>query len=402
MDELQMLVDALASTLDRPVDVDDRFFRVLSYSSHTEGVDRVRLASILQREAPAEVTGWLESLGVREAERYARVPANAAFGMAARVCFPIRFDGVLLGYLWLIDEPVALSQAELECALGFVDELSAVLFRVWRIDQGDRQRERELLAKLLQNPSEGEAAGAMLLGSGLLSPAPTHAVIVTQAVHAEGTASAPDVIRARVVAAAERVRRTRGLHDVLVLVVAEQAVMVVAELQAKESEVCADHLLAGVTASLSAAPEWSALVGVGEPRDDVSRLRESYAEAQRAVWLARRVPAFRPLARWQDAGAYRILAQLIQGGRGPMELSPAFARVLSHSDGQMLIATAECYLDHAGDVRAAARELGLHRSSLYDRLRRIERVAGIDLSSGERRLELHLAIRLWRLERASM
>ncbi|MBN9622586.1 MAG: helix-turn-helix domain-containing protein, partial [Actinobacteria bacterium] len=62
-----------------------------------------------------------------------------------------------------------------------------------------------------------------------------------------------------------------------------------------------------------------------------------------------------------------------------------------------LIETLERYLDLGGDARAAAEQLFIHRSSLYGRLHRIEEVAGVDLHSGEDRLELHLGVRLWRL-----
>src|SRR4051794_17744480 len=105
MSDVQALIDALAAELDRPTGVDDPHFRAIAYSSHAEGVDPVRIASILQREAPRAVTEWLGSLGVPEAESFVRVPANPEFGMAARVCLPIRFDGNLLGFLWLIDDP---------------------------------------------------------------------------------------------------------------------------------------------------------------------------------------------------------------------------------------------------------------------------------------------------------
>src|SRR5271163_2478241 len=141
MAETQGLVDALAEAIARPVGVDDRLFRAVAYSSHVDGVDPVRVASILQREAPREVTAWLESLGIRDAEGVVRVPANRAFGMSARVCIPVRFDGTLLGYLWLIDEPEALSDSELDEALGAAEELGLALYRASRLEHEDRERE---------------------------------------------------------------------------------------------------------------------------------------------------------------------------------------------------------------------------------------------------------------------
>jgi DNA-binding PucR family transcriptional regulator len=39
----------------------------------------------------------------------------------------------------------------------------------------------------------------------------------------------------------------------------------------------------------------------------------------------------------------------------------------------------------------------LHRATVYQRIRRIEQVAGVDFADGEQRLALHLGIKLARL-----
>ena len=49
------------------------------------------------------------------------------------------------------------------------------------------------------------------------------------------------------------------------------------------------------------------------------------------------------------------------------------------------------------DAKATAAALWPHRTSLYYRLRRIEDLAGVDLSRGADRLLCHLALRLARL-----
>ncbi|MGB2710698.1 MAG: CdaR family transcriptional regulator, partial [Conexibacter sp.] len=206
--DLQGLVDALAEDLGRPVGVDDRHFRAVVYSSHVDGVDPVRVASILQREAPREVTAWLESLGIQDAEQPVRVPANRGFDMAARVCVPIRFDGTLLGYLWLIDEPEPLGDAELAESLRYATDIGVALYRVRRLEHDDRERERELLEQLVGRRPGADPAGAAeeLLREGFLATAGSYAVIVAQAFDAEGR-RAPDEVRVRLAAAAEHVRR---------------------------------------------------------------------------------------------------------------------------------------------------------------------------------------------------
>jgi DNA-binding PucR family transcriptional regulator len=59
--------------------------------------------------------------------------------------------------------------------------------------------------------------------------------------------------------------------------------------------------------------------------------------------------------------------------------------------------TLETYLDTAGDARASATRLNVHRTSLYYRLSRIEQISGISMISGGDRLSMHLGIKLARL-----
>jgi len=62
-----------------------------------------------------------------------------------------------------------------------------------------------------------------------------------------------------------------------------------------------------------------------------------------------------------------------------------------------VITTLETYLDLAGDAKASAERLSLHRGTLYYRLQKAERIAGVDLRSGSDRLALHLGLKLARL-----
>jgi DNA-binding PucR family transcriptional regulator len=72
-------------------------------------------------------------------------------------------------------------------------------------------------------------------------------------------------------------------------------------------------------------------------------------------------------------------------------------QLLVSPEATTLVGTLETYLDHAGDAQAAASALFVHRSTLYNRLHRIEELTGIDLRAGDDRLELHLGLRIWRM-----
>jgi sugar diacid utilization regulator len=343
------------------------------------------------------VTTWLESLGVRDVADYLRVPANPRFGMAARVCVPVRFDGTLLGYLWLIDEPDQLSGDDVEASLRCAEELGVALYRARRLEHEDRERERELVGQLVgRRDGEPAVAAAELLRDGFLAATPAYALMVAEASSADGQ-HVSDAVRLRLAAGAEHLRRAMSPRHLLLLVGGEQVVCVFALAAPDELERRARALVEAMQENLRDSPGWSATVGVSAVAATAGELRRGQAQAQDALRLGRRVAELGPYVLWSSLGAYRILARLL-GPADPAPLLPEpVVRLLAAGDGTTLAETLECYLDHGTDARAAAAALFVHRSSLYGRLRRIEEIAGVDLRSGEDRLELHLGLRLWRM-----
>ncbi len=396
MSDVQGLVDALALELERPVGIDDRQFRAIAYSAHEEPVDPVRQTSILRREAPPGVISWLEGLGIRDAERFVRVPANEAFGMAARICVPVRFDGILLGFLWLLEAPRTLADDQLQQALGYADELAVALYRERLLGQEGRERERELAASALGLRGEADSAARELIAGGHLASAPTHSVLFLWAHDERGTLP-PDPVRVRLVDAAEQLRRTVAPRHMLDLTAGDGVVVILASGSEGETGRRAAALAKAAGEALEQDPGWEALVGVGDCSEGLAALPDSYRQARDAARVGAAIGRGDGFVRWSELGAYGTIAALLGAATAADAIPASLRRLLASDEAETLTRTLESYLDLGGDARAAAEALYVHRSSLYGRLHRIEEVAGVDLHSGEDRLELHLGIRLWRL-----
>jgi len=333
MPDLQDLVDALAERLGRPVSIEDRRYRVLAYSAHAEPFDRVRLASILTRRAPADVADWLDAQGLPRAEVPVRLPYAAEVGMGPRVAVPVRGDGVL-GFVWLIDDGVG--AAELAAAEETAAAAAPVLARMRAAERSDHALVNDLLGA---DPAARVRAAAALRERGLRGP--VHVLV------GSGT-----VLRRRIVrggSAALLFDGDDGLEEPM-----------------------------------------DDIIGIGGARERLEDAHEAVAEAEMAAALA---PVLGTrLARWDRLGAYQLLAPLA-GAPIPAPLR----RLLDHADAEPLADTLEAYLDRAGDARAAAAALYIHRTTLYHRLRRIEAITCLDLRDGDDRLLLHIGLRIRRL-----
>ncbi len=134
--------------------------------------------------------------------------------------------------------------------------------------------------------------------------------------------------------------------------------------------------------------------GLGEPREDVTELQESFAEAEHAARIGAAVFGPGATTAYRDLGVYRLLFHLRDEPELIAFCNETIGRLEAYDarhDGR-LIETIQTYLDLQGNVTRAAQALHLHRNGLLYRLNRIETLAGISLDDASDRLALQLAL----------
>ncbi|SDG01773.1 PucR C-terminal helix-turn-helix domain-containing protein [Sinosporangium album] len=349
-EELQETIDEIAGVLGASATLEDRSFQLIAYGAQSGDIDLVRQESILRRRATDEVRAYFERFGIAAAGGPVRIPADADLAVLARVCVPLRHNDVTYGYLWLLDSG-SLTDERLAEIRPLVERAAATLAQDTR---GRQDLGRGLRALFSADPDERADALARLDLRG-----PVAAIAVRDA-------------PGRVVPlwTLPRAVLSRPGSPVALLAPAHQALDVAAR----------------------ARGMYGTAAGVGGARAEASEAWRSWREAVHALRIAEHIPRFAPVARWEDLGVHRTLARL--GGPDLRELAAA-TEVLAADDE--LARTVECYLDHAGDVKAAAAELGVHRQTLYYRLSKAARLTGLDLGSGDDRLAAHLGLKAARL-----
>jgi hypothetical protein len=364
--ELQDIVDDLAALLRRPVEVEDRRWRLLAHSAHEADdlADRVRMATILTRRAPPDVAAWLDALKLDGADGITPVPANPALDMAARVCAPLRREGVVLGYLWVIPGATALAptdEAAIEHAAADATEL------LW----AQRRRAQDRAALVDDLLAGGAAATAAAAGLGW---APGTSVRVVAA-----RGAAEDL--ATTIGRQRRGGMTAvGHHGGLIVVVAPVA-----------SGEPPDALARIVAATTGRA-------GASAPLADLAALPAALDQARAALRALEAEPSLGTAGSYEQLGAWPLLAELAARALD-LPVPDVVARLAAARGGDALLSAAAAFLDAAGDVSAAASALHVHRVTLYRRLERVSELTGLDLRRGEDRLLLHVALRLARLQR---
>lgn len=423
--DYQDLVDEISALLGAPATLENRDFRLIAFGAHDSdddlAMDPVRTRSILTRQSTAAVRSWFEGFGIARATGPVRIPAAPDAGVfRGRICLPVRYRGIVQGYVWLLDQEPGKpgpEPAALDAAMEVAQRIGVLLAEEAKAG-ADLSREFLAVLTAARGWQQDMAVAALRValgpgGDGL------HAAVCVAPWPGEAPASVPGAAAVCVVprrgggepgggagpgAAAGAGAEPSGEPALAVLLrlrstdALAPALAAVARLLPRAAEATGPGGKGGGTGggsgatSTAAATAHRVTAGVGDPVRGLADLPAAWEQAVAAARAAAAQPRFGPVAQWSGIGPYRLLATL---AADPVD-DPA-ARTLLTPANRELARTAEVFLDCAGQAGRAAAALGIHRQTLYYRLARVEQLTGLDLDEGEDRLLLHMALKTSRL-----
>jgi len=393
--ELQRMVDALAEKLQRSVVINDPEIRLICASRHFGDEDQVRVHAVLQRITESAAIGHILSHGVARWSGPGVVPGRADIGMAARLCMPIRWQGVLHGLLMVIDPDASLTAAQIDAIKAASPDMAASLFRNSAAEDEEKTARETALRELLSAKSAKRQSGSHYAEKtgwprGTTNVTVSVAEVVETSVDVE-TAHVEVALRA----AMEHVTRERATASDGLLAKNRHAVLLQSwDQPPAEGQIRADahRIAANVQNFLSHSCR--CVIGVGAVKAGLSEAWVSHQQAVIAARAAQLLPHLKDVALWADLGVYELLLR-IPTRHLTFSALPASLQALMACDAHgRLWETLASYLDHAGSSPATAAALHIHRTSLYYRLHQIQDITGLDLDNGNDRLVLHLGIRL--------
>ncbi|GGR52445.1 PucR family transcriptional regulator [Streptomyces roseolus] len=393
--ELQALVDELAERLGRSVAVDDPLVRMVCTSRHFGDEDPVRIGTLLQGRADNAAIRYVLAQGVTRWSRPGFIDGRDDLGLLPRYVVPLRERGHLLGLLVVVVPEKKLAEEE-TAAVARAAEAMAAQIHGERIAADTRKTDERDLALALVGADVAARTTARRHGEelGLLGAA--EHVLVTVVRLGCGTEPVRQS-EAALWAALEGFRQTRSAQG-LIAIGRERAML----LQLRGRSPGADEIAAQSARILDELrtfldPSADPVIGVGGRHPGLDGARTSYEQALVAARAARRLPSLRGIGDWELLGELAVLLQLPEHALNA-SLIPKPLRTLSEAHGgDRLRDTLRCFLAHAGSIPRTADALGIHRTSLYYRLRQIQEVTGLDLDDGAHRLTLHLGLRIGEL-----
>jgi hypothetical protein len=462
--DYQQLLYEISAVLRAPATLEDRDFGLIAFSAHGRAgddgddlltMDPVRTRSILHRRSTAAVRAWFEAFGIARATGPVRIPPDPAAGvLMGRICLPVRHQGVVHGYVWLLDDG-HLAQLETgergrepDPLLVLAMETAARIGEMVAAETQADTEVAELLHDLLTGPAAGREEAAAGLRGALGSSADGQLALVAVAPWLSGGEPAtgspwsglsgqPGVVamcilpghagppeETEMLAALVRLRGTAAAATTLDPArTAAERLLRSPRARARalsqpqdgsgtpggtgrtavrtESATTTARDAGGTgtatgdstrTTAVPTGVAAEAAAGISSPRRGLHDLPTAWREATAAARAARADSRLGPVTEWAAIGPYRMLTAL-PAAEPP---DPAVAPLL-RTDKSELAHTAEVFLDCAGQAGRSAAVLGIHRQTLYYRLSRVKKLTGLDLDNGEDRLLLHMALKAARL-----
>ncbi|MEU3857516.1 helix-turn-helix domain-containing protein [Streptomyces sp. NPDC028722] len=394
--DLDALADAVAALVGGSVTIEDTESRVLAFSSTEENVDEMRRLTILGRRVPPwrvaamRDTGFFRALWTADDVLHRRAQGDSP----ERLVCAVRAGTEVLGSVWVAAVGGRPLSPDASQALRAASREAAAHLLHHRTRGADSRLVEDAARALLEDRGSAEVLAAR---ASLPSLEPCAVLAVGRGASASGQAPPDDPSRLYGPLALHCAALG---HRVVVVPAGGRALVLVTALD-QDPEGAREQLTrlgTSLAERLSATAGTPVRAGLGEVVPALARAAESRRSAEQALRALIRTGGARTVARVADVadtiGVLRVLEALRD-----LELPPgtSVAR-LAASDagpgGGHLVKSLRAYLDHFGDVSAAAHALSVHPNSLRYRLGRITTVSDLDLGSPDARLLAQLQLRL--------
>ena len=391
---LDELASRLADLLKRSITIEDPAFRILAAAQHG-AVDEARQRSLANGRTTPEVAQHLLNAGIytQLLERMSplRVPPIPELNMnMERFVAPIIVDRVIHGYIWIIAGDHPLTELD-ELAISHGATVAAlILFKDLAVRQAEETLRGDFMERLLRGENDSGSFSEQAVQLNYHPDRPHQVLLIDAPLTMGGDTGFLQHSVGEWLQAQELVSLMTWRDEQLVVVLENEA------------DETGEQIASALAQKLS-HPAQQVLIGVGRAyqslEDNAGCVRRSFEEAREALRIA--------LAMGQNVGVitfsglgllYWLYHLPPEKWAGNLYLERILALgAYDEQRGTKLIHTLETYLDHGGSLVDTAQVLFIHRNTLLHRLERIEKLCKVDLHDPLQRLNMHTAVKSYRL-----
>ncbi|WP_158895250.1 helix-turn-helix domain-containing protein [Amycolatopsis anabasis] len=395
--DLFSLAQTIAALTDGIVSIEDTASRVLAYSRSDDEVDELRRLSILGRQGPEDYLALLRSWGVFErlnaGDEVVRIDEHAELGIRRRLAVGIRAGAQWLGTVWVQEGRNPLSEQAESAVLGAARV--AALHLVRRRTGPAAGLQENLLAGLLDNRIDAQVLAGSI-GADLGKPAVVTAFGLSDSGPSVDADRPTLELRGAAMNDLISVHAAAYRRSALVTTSGSRVYLLLPDLPGRSADQVAVGLAREIVAAAGKRLRLTVRAAAGSVVPSLRDIAESKTEADRVLDVMARE------GRTGVATIADVRSEVLVGEtlalleRQPRLRDPRVNALVAHDGehGSELVPSLIAYLDRLGDVRAAARSLGVHPNTLRYRLKRAAALSGLDLTDPRQTLFAHLQLLL--------
>lgn len=390
---LQELAETLATSIKRSISIEDSSFRVLA--SHQIGpVDESRKQTLKYGRTPPDMAQALIDSGIytrllQKMGPLSMKPMPEIDMPLERVVAPVIVDREIYAYMWIIsgDRPfteldeLALEQAATVAAL--------LLFKEMAVQEATEALRGDFLEELLHGNIDSVAFSEQAHRLGFQKDKAHQMLIIQGSPKAGGNGrSLYNNIQ-------------QWLHKLKarpLLVSRDKRIVLVLE---SGDESGGKQLAEALIQDLS-HPACPLFIGIGQPatlKEQKDGLKISFEQAQEALQIGLALKRQEGILLFSELGLHHWLYHLPASRHDGNKYLGKIYELAAYDANRNteLVKTLESYLDHGGSLVDTADSLYIHRNTLLHRLERIKTLNQLDLRDPLHRLNLHIAVKAFRL-----
>lgn len=161
----------------------------------------------------------------------------------------------------------------------------------------------------------------------------------------------------------------------------------------------AGDLARTVQAGIEAAFGVEVRIAIGEARQELRKMTESYEESKRALEVSTKARSELCIVHYSDICVEDMLLGLGQHPTLERLYGSLIHPILVYDleNGTDLLGTLDAYIRFGGNTKQVAGELFIHRNSVHYRIERIQDILGRNLNDPELCFRINLCLRAWKL-----
>lgn len=392
---LLQLAERLAALIGRSVMVEDATFRVLAAAVGEGEIDDGRRETMSLGRTSPQMAQYLLDAGIyrqmMQTLAPVQVPPLPAIGMTLpRVVVPIMVDREIYGYIWTIAGTPSERALETLATRHGATIAALIMFKERAVQEAEAALRGDFFEQLLNKISDKRTfeEQARRLNFHIERP---HQILL---IHGQARAGGSVHSLLRDVGVWLRQQGLDGLTAWR-----EEAVVLVLEHKAGQGADLAQQAWQALS-----HPVRPLMVGVGQVVQETAAVRESYAQAWEAIEIGRALGRGDGIFVFEALGLlhwlYHLPPERLLGNHFLGQILRLATYDKTREAG--LVETLEAYLDHGGSLVETAESLHIHRNTLIHRLKRITELATLDLRQPWQQLNLHLALKAYRLQQGVM